>query len=146
MANPWGVWSISPIKRSCGLALAFTLLREDWSPPGNLSHQDLGSVWSCRNAAGSLKHPIPWAWNNSAAQPGSWNGSGALVLLISRNNRAFSTCLCQSSQNHSFLYCFFIKGWWNHTYWQISHLMELTNGLLQILSQWLNYELLKKPF
>lgn len=140
MANPWRGWSI---KRCCGLALAFALLMKDWSPPGNVSHQDLGSVWGCRAAAGSLKPPnfpvLAVALLPSQA-------CGRALELFSypspKDIRASSTCLCHTSQKSLLFYKGLMK----------SHLlanftgMKPTNGLLQVLSQWLNYELLKNPF
>lgn len=99
MADPRGVWSISSLKRRCGLALVFTVLRKDCSPCRNLSHRDLGSVWSCTSAAGSLKQPL---FPVLPGQP-----CGVALELSSHpspgNIRAFSTCLCQSCQK-SLLY------------------------------------------
>lgn len=61
------------------------------SPWKSLSHEDLGSVWSRRNADGSLECPIlPVV--GIAVLPGRalWNGSGAgLIPPISRGYQSF---------------------------------------------------------
>lgn len=118
------------------------------SPWKSLSHQDLGSVWSRRNADGSLECPIlpvvgiavlPGQACGMALEQGSSHPSPEDI-------RAFSTCLCQISQKLLIYLLPFSEGMMKSHLLEDFTGMEPANGLLQVLSQWLKYELLKNPF
>lgn len=88
----------------------------------SLSHQDLSSVWSCRNADGSLKHPIfPVAGIAVLPiQAHGWLWSRAHPTHLQRTSELSPPASVRAPKNHSFIYCILLRDWWNHTYWQIS--------------------------
>lgn len=75
----------------------------------------LGRVWSCGNAAGSLKHPFYLCLEELCCPARLWS---SCPTHLQRTSGLSPPASVRAPKNHCFIHCFLTKGWWNHTYWQ----------------------------